>query len=132
MRISLGRVVVAVIAAELLGVLALVAVVALFGPANAADAQTYAERMGLWIGPSSGFVLCAIGGWWVGRSVVNDRVMHGLVLGVLAAALDIALLLAAGASVTLVPAMSNVGRIAAGTLGGWLANYQQESSDGNA
>lgn len=55
MRIGLGRVVVAVVAAELLGVLALVAVVALFGPTNAAEAQTYAERMGLWIGPSSGF-----------------------------------------------------------------------------
>jgi apolipoprotein N-acyltransferase len=131
-RINLGRIVVAVIAAELLGVLALVAVVALFGPADAAEAQTYAERMGMWIGPSSGFVLCAIGGWWVAKSVVTDRVMHGLVVGLLAAALDIALLLAAGASVTLVPAMSNVGRVVAGTLGAWLANYQQESSDGNA
>jgi hypothetical protein len=70
-------------------------------------------------------------GGGVARSVVNDRVMHGLALGVLAAALDIALLLAAGASVTLLSAMSNVGRIAAGTLGGWLASYRQESFDGN-
>lgn len=68
MRLRTGRIAIAAIAAELLGVLALVVLVTIFGPSGGFEAaQLFAERLGAWVGPISGFLLCLAGGYWVAR-----------------------------------------------------------------
>lgn len=120
MNIRLGRVIITAIAAEVLAVLALVLLVALFGPGEPAEAQAYAERLGSWVGPIAGFGTCVLGGWWVARGAAASPVLNGVSLGATVAAIDIAILVLSGATFQLVFAASNVGRILAGAIGGWL------------
>jgi hypothetical protein len=121
MRIKAGRIAVAVLAAEIIGVFVLVVVVMVFGPKDGAEARTYAESLGLWVGPICGFTLCLAGAWWVAKPLSRAHVANGFVLGVAAATLDVLLLVVAGTPFKAVYAISNVGRVVAGTLGGWLA-----------
>jgi hypothetical protein len=114
------RIVVAAIAAEALGVLFLVIIVAIFGPHESGAAQAFAEQAGIWVGPISGFVLCVIGGYWVGSSNAGSPLLGGLALGIAAAALDVGIIFAAGAPFRMIFALSNIGRVVAGTTGGWL------------
>lgn len=122
MNIRVGRIILAAIAAEVLAVLALVLLVMLFGPRESAAAQAYAERLGYWVGPIAGFGSCLAGGWWVARGAASSRVLNGLVLGIVVAAIDVAILVLSGATFQLVFAVSNIGRIIAGSTGGWLAD----------
>ena len=94
----------------------------MFGPPGFAAAQPFAERLGAWVGPISGFVLCLTGGYWVAKAASTSRIQNGLAMGMAAAALDLAIAAASGASFWLLLVISNVGRIVAGTLGGWLAS----------
>jgi hypothetical protein len=126
--IQIGRVVIAALLIEALSIAALISLVALFGPAERAAAQLYAERLGRWVGPISGVVLCCLGGWWVSRRQPRGQVLHGLVLGAAVAAIDIALLLGSGAAFQFLFAASNAGRILAGALGGWLASKPPRAS----
>ena len=119
MKLAVGRIVFAVVVAEIVGVATLVALVAAFGPAGAA-AQHYAEELGAWIGPISGLVLCFAGGWWAARGSAVP-VANGLALGVSAAVLDLGLAMALSAKLGPILLVSNAGRIVAGTLGGWKA-----------
>ena len=96
--------------------------VTIFGPPGFAAAQPFAERLGAWVGPISGFVLCLMGGYWVARAAPTSRIQNGLAMGVAAAALDIAIASAIGATFQLLLVISNGGRIVGGTLGGWLAS----------
>ena len=121
MQIRVGRILVAAIAVEVLAILVLVVLVALAGPADPEAAEAYAKRLGFWVGPIAGFVLCMIGGWWVARGLAKAQVPNGLVLGLVAAAIDVAILLASGSEFHPVFVISNIGRIVAGTLGGLLA-----------
>jgi hypothetical protein len=105
--------------AEILGVLVLVV---LFGPSDPNHAQAFAEKLGGWVGPISGFVFCFLGALWVTKRLANDQVANGLVLGLAAAAFDIGILIAIGASLQPVVAVANVGRVIAGTIGGWVAS----------
>jgi hypothetical protein len=123
LKVRAGRILIAAIAAEVLGVIALVVVVALFGPSEKTAAEAYAMKLGLWVGPISGFVFCLLGGFWVARGLANAQVLNGFILGLAGAGIDIGILAVTG---TLLPfelifALSNVGRIIAGTLGGWFA-----------
>ena len=121
MRIRWGRVVVAAISAEVGAIVALVALVALFGPKEAAAAQAYAERLGAWVGPIGGAVMCFIGGLWVARSAGHRGVMHGVLVGFVASLIDSALLIGMGAAFQFLFVASNLGKIVAGGLGGWVA-----------
>ena len=121
MRIRMGRIFVIAILAEILANLALVVIVALFGPADPAAAQAYAESTGFWVGPLAGFAFTLIGGWWIARSLANSQVLNGFALGVAVALIDISILVMSGAEFLPVFVYSNVGRIFAGSLGGWLA-----------
>ena len=129
MQIRLGRILVAAIAVEVLAVLVLVVLVALAGPSEPAAAEAYAMRLGYWVGPIAGFVLCVIGGWWVARGLATAHLINGLALGVVAAALDVAILLASGAEFQPVFAVSNIGRLIAGGMGGLLAARSQHAGD---
>lgn len=123
MKIRFGRIVIAAVAAEVLGVLSLVLLVALLGPSEPSAAQTYAERLGFWVGPISGFIFCLLGGLWVARGLPRARVLNGSLAGIAGASVDAGILAAMGALFPFEPvfAVSLAGRVVAGTLGGWLA-----------
>jgi hypothetical protein len=122
MRARIGRTVIAALAIEGLAIALLFVLVAMFGPHDGAAAPAYAERLGQWVGPVSGAALCSLGGWWLTRKLSSGHVLHGLALGALAAAIDIALLLMSGAAFRMVYVVSNGARLACGGLGGWLAS----------
>ena len=59
MSIRIGRILVLAVVIEALAILALVLMVAApLGPSDPDAAQAYAERLGTWVGPIAGFVLC--------------------------------------------------------------------------
>jgi hypothetical protein len=118
---TIGRMVLLALAIEALAVVVLILVVAVFGPSDPAAAQAYAERLGSWVGPIAGFTLCLAGGWLVARRLASGQVARGFLLGTLVAAIDVAILIAGGAAFQLIFVVSNLGRIVAGSLGGYLA-----------
>jgi len=128
MQIRVGRILVTAIAVEVLAVLVLVVLVALARPSEPAAAEAYAMRLGYWVGPIAGFALCVIGGWWVARGLATAHLVNGLALGVVAAAIDVAILLGSGAGFQPVFAVSNIGRLLAGGMGGLLAARSQPSA----
>jgi hypothetical protein len=121
MTLRLGRIAIAAIAAEVLGVLALIILVAVFGPPGVEAAQPFAERLGAYVGPISGFALCLVGGWWVGRSATPFEVRNGLAVGLAGAVLDLAIASTMANPFQWLFLLSNLGRILGGTLGGALA-----------
>ena len=121
MQIRVGRILLTAIVVEVLAVLALVLLVVILGPSDQAAAEAYAKRLGFWVGPIAGFVFCLAGGWWVAKGLVVSHVRHGLALGAMVAAIDIAILVISGAEFHLVFAVSNGGRVVAGAIGGWFA-----------
>ena len=121
MRLSVGRIVMAAVAAEVLGVFALVVLVVLSGPDDQSQTQQFAERLGAWVGPLSGFLLCLLGGYWVARNSGNP-IRNGLCMGVAAALLDLAVALAIGATFAPLLFLSNAGRVIGGTVGGYIAS----------
>lgn len=106
--------------AELLPILALAAVVAVFGPNDATAAQAYAERMGRWIGPLAG-PLCVLGlSYWALRSRQASQLQAGLLFGAGTVALDVGLLVLAQAPFDWLFVAANTARLAAGATGGFL------------
>jgi len=121
MRLRVGRIVMAAVAAEVLGVVALVVLVVLSGPDDQSQTQQFAERLGAWVGPLSGFLLCLLGGYWVALDSGNP-IRNGLCMGVAAALLDLAVALAIGATFAPLLFLSNAGRVIGGTVGGYIAS----------
>jgi len=121
MPIKIGRIIALAVVIEALAILLLVAIVAVFGPRESAAAQAYAQRLGYWVGPIAGFALCLGGGWLIGRKLPSHQLLNGLALGTVVAAIDVALLIASGASMQTIFVVSNLGRVIAGSIGGWLA-----------
>jgi hypothetical protein len=54
MPLRLGRVLVAAVIAEVVPIILLVVLVALFGPRERTAAEAYVERLGQWVGPMGG------------------------------------------------------------------------------
>lgn len=106
---------------ELVAILLLVGVVAVSGPSDPEAAAALAERVGYWLGPAAGFLLCVVGGWYVAKDLESGRIRSGSILGAAAAGIDVLILVASGAAFRWVLVVSNVGRLIAGSLGGWLA-----------
>ena len=73
----IARIVLLAVGVEALTILTLVLLVAVSGPADPSAAQEYAARLGRWVGPIAGFVLCLIGGWLAARDAVTGHVGHG-------------------------------------------------------
>jgi len=128
MQIRVARIVITAVAAEVLTVLVLVLLVVLFGPSDTDAAQTYAERLGYWVGPIAGFALCLLGGFWVARGLHAAHVLNGLILGLVVAGIDVGILVASGAAFQSIFAVSNIGRVIAGTIGGWIARRSANTS----
>jgi apolipoprotein N-acyltransferase len=125
MTIRAGRVVIAAVVVEILAVATLILIPTIFmvsaGLTTAGNAEAELQRHGRWVGPAAGFLFCLLGGWWVARRLDSDQEWNGLVLGLLAAILDVGLLAYAGAPFAWVFVLSTAGRVAAGYLGGGLA-----------
>lgn len=122
MKLRIGRVLIGAIAAEALAILTLVVIVFLFSPTSAESPQDFATRIGFVAGPVAGFVLTLLAAWWVARPLGENRLLHGIATGVVVALLDISMLVASDANFTPIFIVSNVGRVFAGTVGGWLAS----------
>ena len=120
MQLRVGRIFIAAIVAEIIGVLALIILVMIFGPSDQRLAQEFAEKLGAWVGPISGFVLCVIGGYWVASGSENP-VLNGSCMGTAGAILDISIAVIIGGAFAPILVASNLGRILGGTLGGVLA-----------
>lgn len=121
MNLHYVKIILAGLATEVLAIATLVLIVALLGPGERAADQAFAESIGYWVGPIAGFVFCLAAGFWVAKSAGTLRIQHGLLVGVVAAAIDVVLLMASSPPFSMVFVVSNIGRIVAGTLGGWLA-----------
>jgi hypothetical protein len=105
-----------------LGVVILAVIVAGFGPGGYKASIPFANRVGAWVGPISGVVLMILAGLWTARPAeLGDRVKNGIAVGVLGAALDLVLAAALGAGLIWLLAVSNIGRVTGGAIGGWLA-----------
>jgi hypothetical protein len=122
MKLRLGRIALAAVIAEVAGVLALIVLVTIFKPADPDQVQAFAEHLGTWVGPISGFVFCAAGGYWVARRGSPYCLGNGVAMGLAGAFVDIVAAAALGASLQILLVVSNLGRIMGGTLGGFLAS----------
>jgi hypothetical protein len=125
MRLRIRRIVITAMMTEVLAVISLIAVPTIltlwFGSvATLGSIEPSLQRHGRWVGPTSGFLLCFLGGWWVARGMESDQQRNGLAFGLLAAASDVGLLVFAGAPFAWVFVFSAVGRIAAGWTGSGL------------
>jgi hypothetical protein len=121
MRYPWGRIVGAAVLAEIVPILALVVLVAALGPRDSAGASAYAAEQGRWVGPLVGALSVAILAWMVARRTAAARPIVGLLIGVLAAALDVTILILGETPFEWLFVASNAGRVLAGWLGGTLA-----------
>jgi hypothetical protein len=125
-RFRWGRVIAAIILAEALPILLLVAVVFVYGfhrKEGSPSPAEFAPRAGNWVGPIGGFVATFLFAWWAARRAPARKLAHGTAVGIGAALLDfgLALLLAGTNAIQPLLFVSNCGRILAGVLGGGLA-----------
>jgi hypothetical protein len=128
MKLRWGRLLAGAVVAELIPILVLLVLVALRGPSDQAQAQAYAARLGRWVGPITGAVMCFLLGGWVARSERPLALRYGMLLGALTAAIDLGILAASGAAFEWLFAVSNAGRVLAGTLGGALTARSSQAA----
>jgi hypothetical protein len=121
MKIRWIRLIAGAIAAEILAILVLVVLVAIFGPKNQAEAEAYAQRLGQWVGPLAGVVLSFLGAIWVSRGLTSGRLLHGFLFGLIYALVDVALLVAMQAPFMWLFVASDGGKLLAGIAGGLVA-----------
>lgn len=121
MKIRWIRLIAGAIGAEVLAILILILIVAIFGPRDQAQAQAYAERLGQWVGPLAGVVLSFLGAIWVSRGLTDGRLLHGFLFGLIYALVDVALLVAMQAPFMWLFVASDGGKLLAGIAGGLLA-----------
>ena len=94
------------------------------GPRDPDEALDFANNLGMWVGPLGGATMAIIMARWVARPLPTGQVMHGVLLGVLLAVIDVVLLVAGGEPFAWRFVASNVGKIVAGALGGLIAARQ--------
>lgn len=121
MKIRWIRLVLGPIAAEVLAILILICLVAIFGPRDQAQAQAYAEKLGAWVGPLAGVVLSFLGALWVSRGLTTGHLLHGFLFGLIYATLDAAIIIAAQAPFAWLFVASDAGKLLAGIAGGLVA-----------
>lgn len=129
-RLNWIRIVAAILAAEALPVLALVAVVFVYGFIRKPDSlspEKFAPIAGNWVGPIGGFLATAAYAYWAAKRAGQLPLIHGMMVGVGTALVDfgIAYALVGKAAIAVLLIVSNGGRLIAGGLGGWLAARQR-------
>jgi hypothetical protein len=123
-----GRIVVAGLIGELIPIILLVAVVAVFGPRELGAAQAFAEKTGHWFGPLAGVLVSFLAALWVARRLEHGQVAHGIAVGVLIALIDDIILVAMKAPFEWVFVASNLGKIIAGAAGGFVAKSRASAA----
>lgn len=131
MDIRWGRLIVGAIAAEAIPIVLLVAIVAMAGPDEASEAQEYANKLGKWVGPVGGAIATFLLAIWATRTLSENFVLHGVILGALVALIDAVLLIASGAPFEWLFVFSGAGRVVAGLLGGYLVSRQMLETVGS-
>jgi hypothetical protein len=129
-RLNWIRIVAAVLAAEALPILALVAVVFVYGFIRKPDSlppDKFAPLAGNWVGPIGGFLATAGFAYWAAKPSGRSGLASGIAVGIGTALLDfgLAYALVGKAAFAVLLVVSNCGRLIAGTLGGWLAAWQR-------
>ncbi len=132
------RVLVAIVVAELLPILLLVAIVMVY--AFVSD-QTQPESMkpdefaplaGNWVGPIGGFIATMCLSWWAARVTPKRAISHGFAVGTGTAMLDLGIaVLIGGGAISPLLVFSNCGRVLAGVLGGFVASKQRAKLTSN-
>ena len=125
------RVLVAIVVAELLPILLLVAIVMVYAfvsDQTQPDSMTpdeFAPIAGNWVGPIGGFIATMCLSWWAARVVPKRAISHAFAVGMGTAMFDFSLaMLIGGGEISPLLAFSNGGRILAGFLGGFVASKQ--------
>jgi hypothetical protein len=106
--------------AEALPVVALIGVVELFGPRDAAAANTFAQETGRWFGPVAGAVAAFACAWIAGRKTQRPFA-NAFATGIVVAVIDFSLLVASPTPFEPLLALSALGRVAAGAAAGAVA-----------
>ena len=123
-----GRIIAAAVLAEIAAIAAVVIAVALFGPDTQEGAEAYAAQIARWLGPVAGACATFVGAIIVARSTGERALAHGIAVGCGIALIDVILLVGGGASFEWLFVASDAGRIAAGTLGGWIVQKRSTMS----
>ena len=128
MHIPIIRLLLAVIAAEVVPLLLLFVTVAAFGPPELEQAKHFAAVMGSWVGPIAGAVCAYLAAYGIGRLAPERALSDGIIVGVCLAALDVVLLYGGNASFEWLYFFSNLGKVLAATFGGWVSRGPPKSS----
>jgi hypothetical protein len=124
MKLRLGRIAVAAVIADVVGLFTLISLVAIFRPSDPALGPTSAAHLGSWLGPLCGSVVCLAGGYWVARHAAPHGTGNGAAMGLAAALLNLAGAAALGVLIQPAMLLAAAARIAGGALGGRLASVR--------
>lgn len=123
-----SRIIIAIVAGEVLPILTLVLVVALYGfvahGPGTLTPEAVAQIAGLWVGPIAGAVVAFGGGWWAGQASASP-VRQAVIIGAGIAAIDLTILVLAGEALRPLFLLSNLGKLGAAVAGGFGIAYQQ-------
>ena len=126
MEIKYLQLVVAALAIEIISVLVLVIMVAIFGPPDPEQAQAFAADLGYWVGPIAGFIFSFLGAYVITKNLSRSRIPNGILLGLLVAIVDVSILVGSDRGFEMIFLVSNTGRVVAGTLGAYVAERQAQ------
>ncbi|MFL2855956.1 MAG: hypothetical protein ACJZ8E_06175 [Pseudohongiellaceae bacterium] len=126
MEIKYLQLVVAALAIEIISVLVLVIMVAIFGPSDPDQAQAFAADIEYWVGPIAGFIFSFLGAYVFTKNLSRSRIPNGILLGLLVAIVDASILLGSDRGFEMMFLVSNTGRVVAGTLGAYVAERQAQ------
>ena len=121
MNIKYLQLVVAAFTIEIISVLVLAILIALFGPSDPELIQAFSENMAYWLGPIAGFLFCFTGAFLLTRNLSHSRIPNGILLGLLVAIIDINIFLGSDSGFQIIYLVTNTGKIVAGTLGAYVA-----------
>ena len=126
MEIKYLQLVVAALAIEIISVLVLVIMVAIFGPPDPEQAQAFAADLGYWVGPIAGFIFSFLGAYVITKNLSRSRIPNGILLGLLVAIVDVSILVGSDQGFEMIFLVSSTGRLVAGTLGAYVAERQAQ------
>lgn len=115
------RVALAIVAGEMLPILALILVVAIAGGGDADSRNAFAQRAGAWVGPIAGAISVFGLSIWAGRPVPQHAILQSAVIGIGIALVDASILASSGAGFRWLFVISNGGKIVAALAGGLVA-----------
>lgn len=118
------RVVIAGLLTEISVVLIIVVAVTAYRyliSSSEADYQSFANRIGYYVGTFGGALMALLFAWWVGRALKADFLINGFLVACVAVILHVGLLVASGTGFQTVYAIADSLKMAGGLLGGYLA-----------